>query len=323
VNNSEKTSTYLYRKENEYVMSLPRSVVAGGNRKYYPDSLLWLVSRKFNSLKIFKSYLIQVIIGWKWLAKTLELKKRGLLINAIVIGNGPSQGYLDLDTLAEFKKNGGELICINYWTDNTDLSKIVPTYLVSSDPVIFSEKVPDHLKEKNEKLLSYMLTNKSIVLACPLDRCEELSKVFGQERIIGFVDTELRFWSNNINPLFPRGYVSMTLYKALALANWFDYRNIYLIGMDNTYPRNIYCDQDNKYLNHEIHAGAKDFVSDMSLFYNSVADGLYDIAQLFYDARKFKNSKIINLDPYSLTDAFQKSKQSVDCISNVLSFEKN
>lgn len=315
MNNSEKTSTYLYLKENEYVMTLPRVVVAGKARNFYPNSLLWLFFTKIKSLKTIISYLIYAIKGWGWIEKTRKLRKRGVLVNAIVIGNGPSQGFLDVDTLTQFQKNGGELICVNFWTDSETLSKVVPNYLVSSDPIIFSNNIPDHLREKHEKLLSYIHENSSIMLICPLNRCDELSEVFGEERIIGFVDHELRTWSNNINPLYPRGYLSMTLYKALALANWFDYKNIYLIGMDNTYPRNIYCDQDNKFINHEIHASDQDYALDQSAVFNTVGDGLYEIAQLFYDARKFKNPKILNLDRHSLTDAF---KKTIDSVSDVL-----
>jgi hypothetical protein len=321
-NNSKNTSAYLYQKENEYVMSLPQTVVAGDARRFYPDSVCWLFFKKIKSLWAIKGYLIQLIITWKWLVKTKGLKKRGLLVDAIVIGNGPSQGFLDASSLLEFKTSGGEIICINFWTDNEDLCKVIPTYLVTSDPLIFSAIVPDHLKEINERLLSYMLTNTSVMIACPLGRCDQLSEIFGKERIIGFVDHELRMWTNNINPLFPRGYLSMTLYKALALAIWFEYRKIYVIGMDNTYPRNIYCDQDNKFINHEIHAGSTDFSVDQSALYESVGDGLSEIAQLFYDARKFKNEKILNLDPYSLTDAFKKMKRSINKISDVLSVKE-
>jgi hypothetical protein len=317
-NNIESTSTFLYKKENEYVMSLPRIIVSGATKRFYPDSVLWLFFKKINTLRILASYFSKVIFNWGWLAKTKQLRGRGLLVDAIVIGNGPSQGYLDATSLLEFKSKGGDIICVNFWTDNEELSKVIPTYWVTSDPLIFSAKVPNHIKEKNEKLLSYMLRNVSVMIVCPLERCDQMSKIFGKERVLGFVDQELRMWTSNISPLYPRGYLSMTLYKALAIAIWFNYRKIFIIGMDNTYPRNIYCDQDNKFINHEIHAGSKDFSVDQSDLYKSIGDGLTEIAQLFYDARKFNNKKILNLDPYSLTDAFEKMNESIDNISDVL-----
>ena len=317
--NLENSSTYLYKKEHEYVMSLPRVVGAGSPQIFYPDSVLFVFFKKIWSLRLIRGYLTQVIINWRWLAETRRLRNSGLLMDAIVIGNGPSQGFLDASSLLRFKENGGEIICVNFWVDNENLCNVAPTYLVISDSLMLSAAAPDCIKEKNDKLLAYMLKNISVMIACPLERCDELSRIFGKERILGFVDQELRMWTSNINPMYPRGYLSMTLYKALALAIWFDYRRIYIIGMDNTYPRNIYCDQDNKFINHEIHAGTSDFSSDQSAMYKSVGDGLTAIAQIFYDARKFQNSKIVNLDPYSLTDAFVKIKQSIDDIPSILS----
>ena len=308
----------MYKKENEYVMSLPRFFVAGKVKRFYPDSISWLFLKKINSLKVIGVYLIQVVVKWRWLAKTKNLRNKGLFGDGIVIGNGPSQGFLDVKGLLKFKASGGEIICINFWADNTYLSKVIPTYLVISDPSIFSDTAPNFIQEKNEKLLSYLQTNVSVIIICPLERCVKLSEIFGKERILGFVDQELRMWTSNINPIFPRGYLSMTLYKALALATWFNYRKIYIIGMDNTYPRNIYCDQNNKLINHEVHSGTDDYSLDVSALYGNIGDSLTEIANIFYDVRKFKNDKIINLDPYSLTDVFLKIDKSIGNISNLL-----
>ena len=48
-NNIESTSTFLYKKENEYVMSLPRIIVSGATKRFYPDSVLWLFFKKINT----------------------------------------------------------------------------------------------------------------------------------------------------------------------------------------------------------------------------------------------------------------------------------
>jgi hypothetical protein len=104
----------------------------------------------------------------------------------------------------------------------------------------------------------------------------------------------------------------MTLLKGLSMACWLGYDRIFILGMDNTYPRNLYCDSNNRILNHEIHAGAADWVQDMTNRYNSIADAITEIAEIFYDTRKFSRPSIINLDPYSLTDAFRKA-QDISC----------
>ena len=304
-----ESPTDSYRKENEYVLGLPREVISGRPRKAYPDSVVWLLLKKITSLKVILRYVVQLIGQREWLIKTWKLRGQRVGLKAIVVGNGPSQGFIDEAKLTKFKASGGELICINFWTENDILRKIIPTFMVTSDAVIFSSKIPAHLVAKHERLMSFMLENKSILIGCPLERCGQIASIFGSDRVFGFVDHELRMWSNNINPMYPRGYLSMTLYKALAIAIWLEYDKIYLIGMDNTYPRNIYCDEVNKYISHEVHAVAKSFALDQSALYEGIGDVLMDAAILFYDVRKFKNEKIVNLDPYSLTDVFEKSRE--------------
>ena len=321
--NIKDTASQLYKNENEYVMSLPRVIATGGTKEFYPNSVMWLIYKKLSSLKIIKQYIKAVIVNWKWFIKLKKIRNKGTTTNAIVIGNGPSQGFLDIASLRQFKENGGDIFCVNYWTVNKVLCDVVPSYMITSDPAIFSPTAPPYLKEKNEELISFMSTHVSIKIFCPLDRCESLAEIFGSERIIGFVDQELRMWSSNINPLYPRGYLSMTLYKALALALWLNYDNIFIIGMDNTYPRNIYCDNDNKIINHEIHTADNDFSVDQSAIYKSVGDCLTEVSQLFYDAKIFKNNKITNLDPYSLTDVFNKIKIPVTKISEILTVKKH
>ena len=319
-----RSATERYIAENEYVMALPRVFHNRQQlRKYYPDSVISLLLRKILSLRSLKSYLIEVVIGWRLMIRIWRLKKSQHLYDAMVIGNGPSQGYLDKKTLVEFQKKGGQLFVVNFWPENKILSEVIPDYIIISDPGTLSLTSADHLlissdpgtssieagenfKDKNNRLSEYLMANDSIKIACPISRCSELSKIYGEQRVIGFVDSELRMWNRNINPLLPRGYLSMTLYKSLALAIWFGYKKIFVIGMDNTYLRTVYCNRDNKFINQEIHAAGADFAVDMSGMYGTVGDGIMDISQLFFDARKFTRENVINLDQYSLTDAFFK-----------------
>jgi len=98
----------------------------------------------------------------------------------------------------------------------------------------------------------------------------------------------------------------MTLYKALAWGVYLGYSKIGLIGMDNTYPRNLYCDENNNVLNLETHAGKDDFVVDQSSLYPTMASALQELFLIFRDLERFPQRNIVNLDRYSLTDRFKK-----------------
>lgn len=305
-NNKVIDITERYVLENQYVNQLECIKIQGRSRAVNPDKIFDLLIRKILSLKNIYWYLREILIGWKYLSLLFKCRNSGQDKKSIVIGNGPSQGYLDSKSLLDFRSNGGVIIAINFWTENKSISIVVPDYLVISDSLTLSKDAPEHLFKKNNNLIDYLSSNNQITILCPLTRCEQIKQMLPKNAVIGFADSELRMWWNNINPIFPRGYLSMTLYKALAMARWFNFNEIFVIGMDNTYPRNIYCDENNHFINHEIHAGSHDYAVDQSDIYSSISDGLFEIAQLFVDARKFSSDRIKNLDVYSLTDAFEK-----------------
>ena len=69
--------------------------------------------------------------------------------------------------------------------------------------------------------------------------------------------------------------------------------------MDNTYPRNLYCDEQNHVLNLDIHAGLDDYATDQSALYPSIAECLRAIYILFKDLELFPSAGVVNLDKYS------------------------
>lgn len=305
--NKENKPHENYLRENEYILSLKRVISDGKERSYDIDSLRWIIKKKFSSLLSgLSTYLQEILKTRKTLLKTYLSKNIGVGRYALILGNGPSQGYLSLDDLKNFKQQKGDVFVINFWNENKLISNFIPDFLVISDPLTLSSFGEDILGIKNTKLHSYLMKNEEIKILCPTLRSIELNEIYGLNRVLGFSDADLRLWTNNYCPILPRGYVSMTIFKALAMAHWFNYERIYVLGMDNTYPRNIYCDKENKFINHEVHSGADDFAIDFSRIYGTISDGLIEISYIFRDAYKFKSDKVINLDEYSLTDAFKK-----------------
>jgi hypothetical protein len=305
----DPTSRYL--AENRRVLSLERHVHGGLNVRYWPSSAHWLILYKFQQYRFArKQYRHEKRVGARWLEalRGLEGSKAGR--SALMIGNGPSQGYITGPILSRFLASGGEAFAVNYWQENATLSQVAPSYLVISDP--FTLKKPaqgDPISPKNLALHDYLMEHDHTKIVCPVARCDEIASQFGDERVVGFIDAELRWSSKSISPLKPRGYLSMTLYKALAMAIHLGYSKIFIIGMDNTYPRDIYCDENNRILRRETHAGADDWLLDVGGCYGGMGDLLVTISHLFYDLKKFRpaTSEILNLDPYSLTDAFPKA----------------
>jgi hypothetical protein len=300
-----------YNTDNEYVSSLNRSKISAKSQKrFYPDSILWLILKKTKELLSgIKAYAREIFVGRTFVKKIIFAKNSKIGKPALVIGGGPSCNNISPADLERFQTLGGEIFVVNHWNDNSNLSSIIPDHIVFSCPSTMNRK---NMDEKQNRLQAYLLSNKKIKIYCPILRVKEISELTKSNNVVGFIDSEMRTFSNNIAPIFPRGYISNTLYKALGIALWFNYDQIYLIGMDNTYPRTIYSDVKNSVLNLEEHGGQDDEVLDFSELYSGIGDYLLEISYLFYDAKKFnKKNKIVNLDIYSLTDAFVKMPLSV------------
>ena len=234
--------------------------------------------------------------GRYFLYKTWRIRSSFIKKRALVIGSGPSQGYLKKNELDKFVKSGGETFSINNWHANKGLSSHIPTWIVLSDLAIL---------DKSPGLIQYLRKNYSIKMIVPTSFLKHIKKLKLKNDIYCFVDLELSIW-NNIHPLLPRGYLSMTLYKALSFAIYLGYNSIGIIGMDNTYPRNIYTDKNNRVFILETHAEKKDYLVDISIIFNNVASYLDDVVRLFNHLEYYPKKNIVNLDPYSLTDRFKK-----------------
>lgn len=308
-------STQSYLSENEIAFSLQRQILVhtGKPREVEIATLGGIIKRKAgNGIKGPLNYIRELIHGWDELSKLSAIKGSKKGKRAIVIGNGPSQGFVSAGALEKFSEAGNDVFAVNFWNQNATLSKIPPKYLVISDPATLANSEENGSQREsvvkgNKSLMEYLLEHEGIIIVAPMHRVKYLKNIFSESRVLGFFDTEMRWVSSNIDPRFPRGYVSMTLYKALALAIHMGYKQVYLVGMDNTYPRDIFCDYENKILNYARFAGIGDYLVDQTALVPSMDVWAQDIFNLFYDLRRcFSGTQVLNLDCNSLTDVFPK-----------------
>lgn len=311
-----------YLKENKKIQKLKRyNLLSNQEKSFKFYSIFYLIKFKLlNTITGLIHYLWEVVFGLDDLIKLMKYRNSFKNKKALILGNGPSQEYISKKDLNDFKKNGS-LFFVNYWFLNKKIQDVIPNFLVISD-IRLIKKNKDSFFDKNKILLKLIKRNKNMKIICPIKLKKKLKLIVkDQNRIIAFCDSELRGISSNTWPILPRGYISMTVYKALAIANWMSFKKIYILGVDNTYPRNTYSDINNSILNHEIHAGEifKDTkVVNNSLSYKSMADLFQELSILFRDANKFNSKKnVFNLDQYSLTDAFKKLKYSKNILKDM------
>ncbi len=223
---------------------------------------------------------------------------------AIVFANGPSVNSLDLKN-SVFRSEDIDVFVVNFFPLSKLASQIRPSYLVLSDPLTHPKIVSD----KNQELWNWVQDNPSVFLYVPTSWYKAFQNVSMSNKIVYFDDRSLIGWSKNISPTRPRGYGSLTSYKAMAIACFAGYSRIGIIGFDNSQFRTVYTSPENRIYqkSHYFYDESRDLELTDSL-HNGIADYFFDTSNTFSYLRMFNNLPIVNLDKNSLSDQFVKIK---------------
>ncbi len=282
------------------------------------DSITLVTARK---LRRITEYLIRRILVAATHRKALSsLKKlrgsrRGQ--RALVLGNGPSINKLDTEKAQALRVSGLEIIVVNWFPLSKLERELTPDILVLSDPLMTPDKRHDH---RVEELWEYIRCHQNLRIAVPTTWSKHL-KMVGIEtsRVIYFNDLPLEGFGKGTDPTKARHYLSMTAYKAVAIAIYLGYKEIGVLGVDNTMFFGLSVGDDNQLVLADHHFYSKQREDqNMSAFYpNGVADYFYDLSNCFLDLRRYfgASTNVFHLDKESIVDAFIKS----DCLGVIKS----
>jgi hypothetical protein len=227
---------------------------------------------------------------------------------ALLIGNSPSSHHLDIQIVKELQKTRNlEVVVMNSFYKSSSTLGIDPDYIILSDPT--------HLPTWNssEDLWTWLSNNQAIKIVCPTSWKTTLaSEPSIRNSIYYFNDDEALFKTSSIDPTKPRSYPSLTAMKGLAVVGFMGYRLIYIIGIDNSQFESFSCDVTNKISLGSNH-NAPDYQSTLNLteIWNfSSADYFYDLSVIFRAFQLFRKLPIVNLNPKSYVDSFEKNCKS-------------
>jgi hypothetical protein len=277
--------------------------------KYYIFYLLMFLKRKFKN--VIKDPL--KIKHKKKYQKLFDIKKSKTGNSCFVLANGPSLKKINPHKLKKYcEKTKSEIFCLSHFP-NSEFSQITgyDYWLLSDDK--WMRQDGSEIEERYLRTINKVNQNLKKTVFIPSNYIKRFHDVFKKE-VIGFNDKEIpSFLSNSIDPTLPRSYVSMSAYKALAIACHMGFGPIYICGFDNSYVNNLRNDKYNNIygLVEHFDSVAYDYKSsdprsNLAYNYRTVADELISKSRLFSDLEKFKEYKIFNLDIESLTDAFPK-----------------
>jgi hypothetical protein len=227
----------------------------------------------------------------------------------LVMGNGPSLNKLNFNSIALLQNSRKlEVFAVNFYPLMAQFDELVPNYLVLSDP----ETSPWSISERNQALWRQIACHPQMKIITPsswhfkekMSNCEAKS-------CLHFNDTSLEGFSKNIDPLRPRGYPSLTAYKAIAFANYLQFSEIFYIGIDNTMFKDVSVNSDNQIAfpsNHAQSGYAPTYFND-NYYELGIGDVYYDLSEVFLGFRRsFKNLQLRNLDLDSLIDCSVKTE---------------
>lgn len=260
---------------------------------------------------------IRVLVEWsirrilefgirrKALATLKSNKFSGVGRNALVVANGPSLNLISLEKVVEAQRDSVDVFAVNFFPLSEGTNVLVPNFLVLSDPA--TKPKAEDLRAIN--LWKWIDLHREVKIICPSSWFRELRNLeFDLTRFQFFDDSALISWSKNISPVRARGYLSLTAYKALAVAVYFNYSEIDIIGTDNNQFKGLVVDENNRVIQGPNHF--TQYSNDIDItdrLPDGVADYFYDSSCAFSDLRKFSKAGVIwNLDPGSYVDAFPK-----------------
>jgi hypothetical protein len=225
--------------------------------------------------------------------------------NAFVFANGPSVDGLDP---YKVRRIGYDIFAVNgyLWSE---FSKIAaPTHYVLSDPACFY--APDN-KRRTDKQIEiskrYTALIKEIeTLGATLFVPMRFIHLLRIRNLFGFCDVENEFSSNVVNVERPRGYMTMTAYKALAISLYLGYEKVFICGMDNDYFKQLEADADNRLYYNDRHFFGEGKKTSTGVDGDTVGEFLYTHHFLFSNFAKFPKERIVNLHKHSLNTYFTK-----------------
>lgn len=281
---------------------------------------------------VHRSTLIKLRILVEWVARSLitspltrskcrkitkQFAGKGTGLEALLIANGPSVKRLEIDALTKLQKQFLKIIAVNFFATSSLGANLIPDFYCLTDP----RTKPTNSDIDVLQLWQALDAWEKVVIVVPQSWYKSISSRSDFSRFVFMDDRSLELFSRNISPQRSRGYCSMTAYKALAFANYMNFEQIHVIGVDNSMFLNVAVDENNALLEGSLHFYSnkeelKPKRGDLDLHYPSgMQDYLNAHARLFFDLNRcFKKLNVQNLDEFSLVQTFPKRSKLKDTL---------
>jgi hypothetical protein len=227
---------------------------------------------------------------------------------ALIVANGPSAKSVNWTVVDRERQNGNcFLFLINHSLNDPKVLERGADFLVLSDPGSHPQSTDPRTVDLWANILTIselrLITPVSWHLSGPAMNCK-------MGKCLHFSDLSLESVSKSTSPLKPRGYPSLTAYKALAFAKHLGFESILIAGFDNSMFRTLQVDSNNSLVQTSNHFtdGYSPPMNITKIYPNGISDYFAELSEMFLSLRRsFKGSNIYNLGLESEVDAFPKA----------------
>ena len=302
----EKVRNWIY--SNDKLALLERKFAVTTNPNFSISKVL-LTKLRVLSEFIFRS-LFESKPPTNWRKDLYEFRERKFPSKCLVLANGPSLALLRPKEIIDLQNRRKiDIFAVYNFLLSPMAKKITPDFLCLSDPA--------HIPNSTDESLHFwdaIRQRSETVLILPKHWHQFVVDNKIKNKCLFFDDRSLELWSKSTSPTKPRGYMSLTALKGLAFATWLPYKQIFILGFDNSMYQTLNVDDQNRLWQGSNHAEGTANIdnTDMSKFYpNGVSDYFFDLSQIFINFKLFsKSKKVFNLDSVSVTDSFPKVPMS-------------
>ncbi|MCK4662948.1 MAG: hypothetical protein KAT68_08790 [Bacteroidales bacterium] len=285
----------------------------------------------------FQIFIENLVLSSLTILKVLLLSKffikfpqRTKCNNCIILGNGPSLNKVISNEIKLLSKNN--LFCVNYFVYTDYFSILKPQYYVINAPELWGENVLKKVKNNSEKLFSAIgkKTKWEMILFLPYSakKNQIWRNYLGDNNFIKicyFNTTPVEGFSILNNFFFKHGFgmprPHNVLIPSLILSIGLNYRNIYLLGIDHSWLKEISVDKNNNVFINQKHFYDENSSEPKAMHKGGIGKRrLHEVLQKYvysfrgyFEIKKFadkKNINIYNCTRDSYVDAFERKNLS-------------
>lgn len=230
--------------------------------------------KKLYALSVLFCQTIVSVISVLIFSKRFAMKQMNKLANSnngdvIVLGNGPSLKTILSDKKRDLTSLGADLVAVNFFCSSAYFRELKPCIYIIADPAYFEPTNEEWIEKQKEKTIEALFiadwhirlfipaSAKGSPLAVKLNMNKFIEIVYyNLVPVTAFKSIERYLFKKNLGMPMPENVLNCSIFLLINLR----YKNIYLLGADHTWLKEVHVSDKN-----EVVMGYEHFYGDTNV----------------------------------------------------------